>query len=251
MSGHNKWSTIKHRKGAQDAKRAKIFTRLIKELTVAARLGGGDPDGNPRLRSALLSARAANMPKDNIDRAIKKGTGELEGVNYEELTYEGYGPAGVALLVDVMTDNTNRTVAEVRSVFNKRGGNMGAPGSVAWMFEQRGEIRLDKALGDYDAMFELAIESGAEDVVDGGETWNIVTARNELYAVLGEIEALGHTAKESLLVQVPSTVVELKTPKAARKTLILVDMLEDCDDVQNVWGNFDIPDEVAAALEAE
>ncbi len=249
MSGHNKWSTIKHRKGAQDKKRAKIFTRLIKELTVAARLGGGDPDGNPRLRSAITAARSANMPKDNIERAISKGTGELEGVSYEEVSYEGYGPEGVALLVEVLTDNTNRSVAEVRSVFNKRGGKMGEPGSVAWMFEQKGEIRLDKALGDYEAVFDLALEAGAEDVADGGDTWNLVTAREDLYSVLAEIEARGHQTVQSALVQVSSTAVELDDVAAARKVLNLVEHLEDCDDVQNVWGNFDISDEVAAALD--
>ncbi|TNF38351.1 MAG: YebC/PmpR family DNA-binding transcriptional regulator [Deltaproteobacteria bacterium] len=248
MSGHNKWSTIKHRKGAQDAKRGKVFTKLIKELTVSARLGGGDPGGNPRLRAALSAARAANMPKDNIDRAIKKGTGELEGVDYVEVNYEGYGPEGVALLIETLTDNSNRTVSEVRGVFHKRHGKMGEPGSVAWMFEQKGEVKLDKAVGDFEALFELALEAGAEDVVDGGDTWNVMTSRDALYAVSGAIEEHGHEPVETSLVQVPQTVVEITDVDLAHRILGIVEAFEDLDDVQKVWANFDFTDDVAAAL---
>jgi len=251
MSGHNKWSTIKHRKGAQDAKRGKVFTKLIKELTVAARLGGGDPDGNPRLRAALTAARAANMPKDNIERAVKKGTGELEGVDYTEVSYEGYGPEGVAMLIETLTDNTNRTVSEVRGVFHKRHGKMGEPGSVAWMFEQKGEVQLPKSVGDFEAVFELALEAGAEDVIDGGETWNVMTSRDELYAVSGAIETLGHEPAETSLVQIPQTVVEITDADTARKVMGIVEAFEDLDDVQKVWANFDLTDEVAAALEED
>jgi len=251
MSGHNKWSTIKHRKGAQDVKRGKVFTKLIKEVTVAARLGGGDPGGNPRLRAALTAARVANMPKDNIDRAVKKGTGELEGVEYSEINYEGYGPDGVALLIETVTDNSNRTVSEVRMVFNKRHGKMGEAGSVSWMFEQKGEVKLDKGALDFDAVFEIALESGAENVIDGGDTWNIVTSREELYAVGAAVEALGHEPLETALVQIPQTIVVISDANKARRILGLVEAFEDIDDVQKVWGNFDLTDEVVAALNEE
>ena len=248
MSGHNKWSTIKHKKGAKDAKRAKVFTRLIKEITVAARMGGGDPGGNPRLRLAVQAARAANMPGDNIERAIKKGTGELEGVSYEEISYEGYGPEGVALLVECVTDNTNRTVSEVRSIFNKRGGKMGEPGSVAWMFESKGKITVPRDTIDFDALFEAAVEAGADDVEDGGEQWVVMTAREDLYAVEAALEQAGVKVDEAVLTQVPSTTVELTSADKAGKVMRLVDALEESDDVQNVYGNFDLTDEVAQAL---
>ena len=249
MSGHNKWSTIKHRKGAQDAKRGKIFTRLIKEITVAARMGGGDPEGNPRLRSAVLAARNANMPNDNITRAIKKGTGELEGVSYEEITYEGYGPEGVALLVHTVTDNSNRTVSEVRSVFSKRNGKMAEQGAVAWMFEQKGRITVAKEDVTFERLFELALESGAEDVEDGGESWLVMTSREDLYRVSGELEAAGLEAAEAELARIPTTTIDLTELTAAQKVLRLVEALEECDDVQTVWGNFDISEDVAAQLE--
>ena len=252
MAGHNKWSSIKHKKGAKDAKRSRVWTKITKEVTVAARLGGGDMDGNPRLRSAVTAARAANMPKDNIERAIKKGTGELEGVNYEEVTYEGYGPEGVALMVDALTDNTNRTVSEVRSVFNKRGGNMGAPGAVAWMFEQKGLIRVESADGlSFDVIFERAVEAGAEDVEDTGEgDYLVTTARTDLYDVSSQLEASGLTLSEAKLGQVPTNVVELSDVNVATKVMQLVEGLEDCDDVQTVWANFDVSESVATALEA-
>jgi len=250
MSGHNKWSTIKHRKGAQDKKRGKIFTRLIKEITVAARLGGGDPNGNPRLRTALTAARGANMPKDNIDRAIKKGTGELEGVTFEEVTYEGYGPDGIALLVDAVTDNTNRTVSEVRSAFSKRNGNMAAPGAVAWMFEQKGRIMVPKEKSTYDEVFEQALEAGAEDVLDEADGWIIMTGREDLYSVVGLLEGLLEVS-EAGLVQVPTNEVLVEDVASAEKIMRLVDAMEELDDVQTVWGNFDFSDEVTASLESE
>jgi YebC/PmpR family DNA-binding regulatory protein len=250
MSGHNKWSTIKHRKGAQDKKRGKIFTKLIKEITVAARIGGGDPTGNPRLRLALQTARVNNMPRDNIQRAIKKGTGDLDGVNFEELVYEGYGPDGVALLVDTLTDNANRTVMEVRTVFNKRGGNLGTQGSVAWMFEQKGSILVSKTTADFDSLFEQAAEAGAEDVIDVGESWQILTARGDLYTVCQALETARVATEEAKLARVPQTLVTIDNAAAATKILALVDAVEDLDDVQDVWANFDLPDEVAAELEA-
>lgn len=248
MSGHNKWSTIKHKKGAKDAKRAKVFTRLIKEITVAARMGGGDPGGNPRLRLAIQAARGANMPGDNIERAIKKGTGELEGVSYEEISYEGYGPQGVALLVECVTDNTNRTVSEVRSTFNKRGGKMGEPGSVAWMFESKGKITVARDSIDFDSLFEAAVEAGADDVEDGDDEWLVMTAREDLYAVEAALAKAGVKVGEAVLTQVPSTTVELTEVTKAAQVLRLVDALEESDDVQNVYANFDVTDEVAAAL---
>lgn len=256
MSGHNKWSTIKHRKGAQDAKRAKIFTKIIKELTVAARMGGGDPDGNPRLRLAMNAARAANMPKDNMIRAIKKGTGELEGTSYDEVVYEGYGPEGVAMLVEGMTDNLNRTVSEVRAIFNKRGGKMGEPGSVAWMFEQKGLITVKKQPEegepvDFEELFMAAVEAGAEDCERGEGEFTVTTAREDLFSVSDALEAAGFSADEAILGYVPSNVVELTEVEPAKTVMTLIEYLEDNDDVQRVWANFDITDEVAAALEAE
>jgi len=249
MSGHNKWSTIKHRKGAQDAKRSKVWTKVSKEITVAARLGGGDADSNPRLRGALLSARAANMPKVNVERAIKKGTGDLDGVTYEAVSYEGYGPDGVAFIVDGLTDNTNRTVSEVRSIFSKRGGNMGAPGAVGWMFEEKGQITLPGDAIDFDTLFEAAVDAGAEDVEDAGEAGFVVTtAREELYVVVGALEAAGITPGEAGLARLPTNTVTLETAHAAGKVLRLIEALEDNDDVQDVWSNADISDEIAAEL---
>lgn len=249
MAGHNKWSSIKHRKGAQDKKRGKIFTKLIKEITVAARLGGGDPSGNPRLRLALQTARVNNMPRDNIQRAIKKGTGELEGVSFEEVTYEGYGPGGVALLVDAVTDNTNRTVMEVRTVFNKKGGNLGAQGSVAWMFDSKGSIVVPKESMDFDATFEAAVEAGAEDVTDNGEAWQILTERADLYVVSQALEAAEVPAEDGKLAKIPQNVVVLEDTSTAQKVLNLVEALEDLDDVQEVWGNFDFAPDVLRQLE--
>lgn len=251
MSGHNKWSSIKHKKAAVDAKRGKVFTRLIKEITIAARMGGGDADGNPRLRSAIQSGRGANLPSDKIDKAIKRGTGELEGVSYEEVTYEGYGPEGVAILVEAMTDNTNRTVSEVRSTFTKRGGKMAAPGSVVYLFDQKGHVRVAKDEADYDALFEAALDAGAEDVEDADVAWLLTTAREDLYDVAAALEGVGITPSETQLAQVPQTTVDISEARKAKTIIGLIEALEDNEDVQTVWANFDISDEVAEALAEE
>ncbi len=244
MAGHSKWSQIKHKKSAQDAKRGKLFTKLIREIMVAARIGGGDPAGNPRLRAAIDAAKSANMPKDNIERAIKKGTGELEGVSYEEVTYEGYGPGGVAVLVEAMTDNRQRTVADVRHIFAKRGGNLGEPGSVAWMFEKKGVIVVEKEEIDEDKLMDIALEAGAEDLVDQGDTWEVHTDPQVYEAVKKAIEEAGISISQAKLDMVPQNLVEVTDPQVAEKILKLMDALEDNDDVQNVYANFDIPDEV-------
>lgn len=248
MSGHNKWSKIKHRKGAKDAKRGRLFSRLIKEITVAARMGGGDPAGNPRLRSAISAARGANMQSDSIDRAVKKGTGELEGVSYEELHFEGYGPEGVALMVDAMTDNTNRTVKDVRHLFGRGGGKMAEPGSVAWMFDQKGHVTVPEGAIDYDGLFMAAVEAGADDVIDTGQGLLVVTDRGTLYEVSHALEDAGIAVEEACLARVPQTTVEVTDVRVARRLTRLVDLLEDHEDVQTVWANFDVTDEVAAAL---
>lgn len=248
MAGHSKWANIKHRKGAVDAKRGKIFTRLIKEITVAARMGGGDPDGNPRLRSAMLTARAENMPKDNITRAIKKGTGELEGEVYDEILYEGYGPGGVAVLVECMTDNRNRTVADIRHYFAKSGGNLGESGCVAYMFDKKGMILVDKSTISEEALMELAIEAGADDVVEEDEHFQIVTAPEDFDAVREGLEEGGVTFVEASLTMVPQTTVEVTEEKPARALLKLLDSIEGHDDVQNVHANFDIDDDLVEQL---
>ncbi len=250
MSGHSKWSTIKRKKGAQDAKRGKIFSRLAKEITVAAKLGGGDGDMNPRLRTVLLAAKAENMPKDNIDRAIKKGTGELPGVMYEEVRYEGYGPGGVALIIDVLTDNKNRTVAEIRHVLTRYGGSMAENGAVVWNFEQKGSISIDRGKMTEEEIFEKAIEAGAEDVdTDSDDVFVITTDPHDLHAVSAALEEMGLTAGSVELTMVPKTTVRVEG-SAASSVLKLMEALEDQDDVQNVFANFDIPDEeMAAALE--
>ncbi len=244
MSGHSKWSTIKHKKAAQDAKRGKIFTKLIKEITVAARLGGGDPAANPRLRAAIDSAKAQNMPKNNIERAIKKGTGELEGVSYEEVTYEGYGPGGVAVLVETITDNRQRTVAEVRHIFSKRGGSMGEPGSVAWLFEKKGLIIIEKNKVDEDTLMDAALDAGAEDIHDSGSEWEIETRPENLEKVKKSIEDAGIEILSAKVSMIPSNTIEIKDEKQAEQLLNLMNALEENDDVQNVYANFDIPDEL-------
>ena len=248
MSGHNKWSTIKHKKGAADAKRGKLFSKLIKEITLAARLGGGDPGGNPRLRTALDKARAANMPKDNVDRAIKKGTGELEGVNIEEITFEGYGPAGVAVMVETLTDNRNRTVAELRHIFEKSGGNLGAAGCVGWMFSKHGVLTFEKAVGE-EALMETALDAGAEDISEEDGIFTVTTEPSSFEAVKQACEAKGLSYVEASLSMVPQNTVKLDHASATRM-LKLMDALEDHDDVQNVYANFDIDaktmEEVAA-----
>jgi len=248
VSGHSKWSTIKRKKGALDAKRGKIFTRLIKEITVAARMGGGDPDANPRLRAAIASAKAENMPKDNIDRAIKKGTGELEGAVYEEITYEGYGPGGVAVLVDCMTDNKNRTVADIRHYFSKSGGNLGESGCVAWMFDKKGTILVDKETIDEDDLLDKALEAGAEDVVEEDNVFQVVTAPDDFESVREALEADEVKFIEASVSMVPQNTIEISEEKTAKQILKLLESLEDHDDVQNVYANFDIPDDIMEAV---
>jgi len=241
MSGHNKWSTIKHKKGAADAKRGKIFTKLIKEITVAAKLGGGDADGNPRLRTAIDKAKNENMPKENIERAIKKGTGELEGVTYEEINYEGYGPGGVAVLVEVMTDNRNRSVSDVRSIFTKCNGNMGETGCVSWMFDKKGLLIVSKQV-DFDKLFEAALEAGAEDVSDQEEQYEVVTDPATFVEVRESLQRSGFTFESAEITMIPQTMIKLEG-KQAESMLRLMERLEDNDDVQNVYANFDISEE--------
>lgn len=238
MSGHNKWSTIKHKKGAADAKRGKIFTKIIKEICVAAKLGGSDPAANPRLRTAIDKAKGENMPKDNIERAIKKGAGEMEGVNYEEITYEGYGPGGVAVLVEVMTDNRNRTVSDVRSTFTKCNGNMGETGCVAWMFDKKGLIVFPKSV-DFEKLFEAAIEAGADDVAEQDEQFEVVTDPAAFMEVRDALVAAGFKFESAETTMIPQTMVKLEG-KQAESMLKMIDRLEDNDDVQNVYANFDI-----------
>jgi YebC/PmpR family DNA-binding regulatory protein len=243
MSGHNKWSTIKHKKAATDAKRGKIFTKLIKEITVAARMGGGDANANPRLRLALINARTENMPKENVERAIKKGTGELEGVSYEEVTYEGYGPGGAAVMVESLTDNKNRTVAEVRHCFTKCGGNLAAAGGVAYLFEKKGDITVSKSEADEDRLMEIALEAGAEDVRDEGDTWEVICVPADFEAVRGAIEAANIPITEAEVTMLPASYTALEG-KEAEQMMRLMDMLEDNDDVQKVYTNADIPEEM-------
>ncbi len=240
MSGHSKWSTIKRKKGAIDAKRGKIFTRLIKEITVAARSGGGDPDGNPRLRSAIASAKADNMPKDNITRAIKKGTGEIAGEVYEEILYEGYGPGGVAVLVECMTDNRNRTVADIRHFFTKSNGNLGESGCVAWMFDKKGLIQVDKEKYSEEELMDLAIEAGAEDVVEEDSEFQVLTTPEDFDSVRSSFEESGVEFVEAELSMIPQNTVEVTEEKPAKALLKLLECLEDHDDVQGVHANFDI-----------
>jgi YebC/PmpR family DNA-binding regulatory protein len=247
MSGHSKWSSIKHKKGAADAKRGKAFTKLIKEITVAARMGGGDPNGNPRLRTAVDAAKAANMPKDNIERGIKKGTGELEGVNYEETNYEGYGPGGVAVLVECLTDKKNRTVADVKYIFERNGGSLGEPGCVAWMFEKKGLIVVEKASVDEESLLELALNSGAEDVRDDGDEFEIITDPGDFEAVKTAIEDAGVTINLAENGMIPKNTIKVEGKKA-QQMLSLMEALEDNDDVSKVYANFDIPDEEMEAL---
>jgi len=244
MSGHSKWSTIKHKKGAADAKRGKIFTRIIKEMTVAARMGGGDVDGNPRLRAAVAEAKANNMPKDNIDRAIKRGTGELEGVNYEELTYEGYGPGGVAVMVETMTDNTNRTTPEIRHAFEKCGGNMGTQGSVRFQFERKGYFAIEKSAATEDKLMEVALEAGADDLqTDDPEIFEVYTTPDAFEQVRQALEKAKIPTVEAKLDMVPANYVKLDDQKS-RQMMRLLEMLDDQDDVQNVYTNFDVPEEM-------
>jgi YebC/PmpR family DNA-binding regulatory protein len=247
MSGHSKWATIKHKKAAVDARRGKIFTKLIRELTSAARMGGGDPDSNPRLRTAVAAAKAANMPSDTIQRAIKKGTGELPGEVYEEITYEGYGAGGVAILVDVLTDNKNRTVAEIRHLFAKHGGNLGETGCVAWMFARKGLITLNANQIDEDTLLELVLEAGGDDVKTEGDTYEIVTAPEAFEDVRSALEQKGLTLDVAEVTMVPQNMVPVEG-KQAEQVLRLMEALDDQDDVRKAHANFDISDEVMAAL---
>ena len=240
MSGHSKWHTIKHKKGALDAKRGKAFTKLIKEITVAARTGGsGDVDANARLRKAVNDAKGQNMPNDTIDRAIKRGTGELEGVNYDEITYEGYGPNGVAVLVETMTDNRNRTVAELRHIFSKNGGNLGEAGSVAWMFDKKGYFVVDKAAKNEDELFEIAVEAGADDVKDEGDVFEILSSPDNFEAVSEALKSAGIEPQAAEVSMIPQNYIGL-TGNDAKTMMKLYDAIDDNEDVQKVYANFDI-----------
>jgi len=240
MSGHSKWQTIKHKKGAADAKRGQMFTKLIKEISISARQGGGDPEANPRLRTVILKAKAGNMPRDNIDRAIKKGTGELEGVSYEEIFYEAYGPGGVALLIDILTDNKNRAAAEIRNLLNKGGGNLGTAGSVAYLFKRKGLINYDPSKYKEDDILAVAIDAGAEDVTSDADSIEVTTSPEDFEAVLKAMEAKGFAHTMAEIVRVADTTVTLDNDKT-QKALKLVEHLEDHEDVQNVATNLEIP----------
>ncbi|MDX6406265.1 MAG: hypothetical protein QOH70_3720 [Blastocatellia bacterium] len=239
MSGHSKWHSIKHKKGATDAKRGKLFTKFIKEITVAARTGGGDPDANARLRKAILDAKAGNMPNDTIDRAVRRGTGAEEGVNYEEITYEGYGPGGVAILIEAVTDNRNRTVAEIRHMLSKNGGNLGETGSVGWLFEKKGYIVVEKTAKPEDDLFEIAIEAGADDLRDDEDNFEIITSPDNFEGVQSAIKSAGIEPQMAEVSMVPQTYVKLEGGNA-QQMLRLMEAIEDHDDVQKVYANFDI-----------
>jgi len=247
MSGHSKWSTIKHKKGAADKKRAKIFTKLIKEITVAARMGGGDPAANPRLRHALSEANSQNMPKDTAERAVKKGTGDLEGVNYEEIIYEGYGPGGVAVLVECLTDNRNRTIAEVRSIFGKAGGNVGTDGCVAWMFDKKGFISVSKEHADEETLMDLALDAGAEDIIEETDSFDIITEPGDYDAVKDAVDAAEIKYELSEITMIPQNMTKLDG-KEAEQMINFMEALDDSDDVQKFYSNADIPDEVFDSL---
>jgi YebC/PmpR family DNA-binding regulatory protein len=248
MSGHSKWHTIKHKKGAADAKRGKVFTRIIKELTVAARGGGGDPEMNPRLRTIVADAKANNMPRENIERAIRRGTGEEPGVTYEEVTYEAYGPGGVALLIETLTDNKNRTVGEVRFMLGKHNGNLAAENSVAWMFSRKGEVIVEKGHVDEDKLLAAALDAGADDMNDDGSVWEIVSPPEQFEAVRDAVKALGIEPASAAIAMVPKNYVKL-VGKEAQQMLKLMEAIEDHDDVQHVWANFDVEEkEIEASL---
>jgi len=250
MSGHSKWATIKHKKARTDAARGKAFSKLIREITTAARTGGGDPDSNPRLRTAIDSAKGINMPADNIDRAVKKGTGELPGVSYEEVTYEGYGAGGIAVLVKALTDNKNRSTAEVRHVFDKYGGSMGAAGCVAWQFKPRGLIVIPKDKSDEDTVLTVALEAGADDVQTDDTAFSVVTSPGSFEAVKQQLKDAGVGWLSAELTQIASNTVPVDE-KDARRVLKLIEMLEELDEVQQVFANFDIPDEVLEKVSSE
>jgi YebC/PmpR family DNA-binding regulatory protein len=248
MSGHSKWHTIKHKKGAADAKRGKVFTRIIKELTVAARNGGGDAASNPRLRTIIAEAKANNMPRENIERAIRRGTGEEPGVSYEEITYEGYGPGGAALLIQALTDNKNRTVGEVRHLLSKWNGNLAAENSVAWMFSRKGQVVVEKSKVDEEKLLSVALDAGADDMNDDGSAWEVVSAPEAFEAVRDAIKALGVEPAAAEIAMIPQNYVKLEG-KDAQQMLRLMEALDDHDDVQHVWANFDIEEkEIEASL---
>ena len=247
MSGHSKWSTIRHKKAAVDAKRGKIFTKLIKEIMVAAKMGGGDIDANPRLRSAIASAKSDNLPKDKIERAIKKGTGELEGVNYEESVYEGYGPGGAAVLVESLTDNKNRTVADVRHIFNKNGGNLGENGCVSWMFNKKGYLVIDRSSVDEDALMETALEAGAEDIREDESNFEVICEPDDFETVKEAIDTAAIPCIAAEITMLPDTTTNLAS-KEAEQMFRLMEMLDDCDDVQKVYTNADIPEEIVNSM---
>jgi YebC/PmpR family DNA-binding regulatory protein len=248
MSGHSKWHTIKHKKGAADAKRGKVFTRVIKELTVAARNGGGDPGMNPRLRTLIADAKAVNMPADNIKKAIQRGTGELPGITYEEITYEGYGPGGAALIIETLTDNKNRTVGELRHLLEKYNGNLAASNAVAWMFSKKGYIVVDKKAADEEKLLSVALDAGADDVADDGDTWEVTSDPSAFEAVREAVKGMGVEPATAQVAMIPQNYVKLEGAEASRM-IKLMDMLEDHDDVQHVWSNFDISEkEIEASL---
>jgi YebC/PmpR family DNA-binding regulatory protein len=249
MSGHSKWHSIKHKKAAADSKRGKIFTKIIRELSVAARAGGGDPDANARLRKAITDAKAVNMPADNIKRAIMKGTGQLEGASFEEIAYEGYGPGGVAIYVETLSDNKNRTVSELRHIFTKNGGRMGESGCVAWMFKRKGYIVIDKSKASEDQLLDIALSSGAEDLQDDGSNWEIFTPPDSYDAVVEALKKKSIDIDTSNLGYIPQNYIRLEG-KQAQQLLRLMEELEDHDDVQHVWANFDIPEEEIASFSA-
>lgn len=250
MAGHSKWANIRHKKAAQDARRGKIFTKLIREIMVAARLGGGNPEANPRLRAAIAAAKAENMPKENIERAIKKGTGELEGESYEEITCEGYAPGGVAVLVEAMTDNRNRTISEIRHIFTRNGGNLGEAGCVAWMFHKKGLIVFDKKKYTEEELMEIALEAGAEDVKDQGDQYEVITDPADFLQVKQVFDEKGMTYDMAEITMIPQMTVKVEDPKQAQQVLRLMELLEDHDDVQKAYANFDIPDELLQSISA-
>jgi YebC/PmpR family DNA-binding regulatory protein len=248
MSGHSKWATIKHKKGAADAKRGKLFAKLIKQVEVAARTGGGDPDSNPTLRTMFQKARDNSVPLDTIERAVKRGTGELEGVSYETITYEGYAPGGVALLIECLTDNRNRTSGDVRSTLSKNGGSMAEPGAVSWQFERKGVVLVPTSVAEDDLML-VALDAGAEDIVDEGEMWQITTAPTDLNTVRDALDAAGIPVESADLAMLPTSTVEITDLGEVKRLMKLVDLLDDLDDVQDVHGNMDVADELMDAAQ--
>jgi YebC/PmpR family DNA-binding regulatory protein len=245
VSGHSKWATIKHQKGAKDKARGKLFAKVLRQVEVAAREGGGDPDANPTLRTMFQKARDASIPMDTIERAIKRGTGELEGVTYEQITYEGYAPGGVAVLVEVLTDNRNRTGADIRSLFSRNGGSIAEPGAVAWQFDRKGQVLVDRKADEEELML-AALDAGADDIADDGELWRVTSPPTDLHKVRTAIEEAGMAVDSADLTMVPQTTIPLTEAEGAKKVLRLIDALDEHDDVQNVHANFDIPDEILA-----